>query len=146
MNPYFKTRRVQSEIPTASMADIAFLLIIFFMVTTVFTATRGIDYGLPQREQTNEIQPKESIYIHIRNTGEMTVDFRPVANLTELASYIKAKMQETGGKKPVIIRTDPDVPYGRTIAVLDVLKVLDVRNISIPTETEVEQWKDYFRD
>jgi biopolymer transport protein ExbD len=33
----------RSEIPTSSMADIAFLLIIFFMVTTVFSATKGLE-------------------------------------------------------------------------------------------------------
>ena len=38
----FKRGSVDDEIPTASMADIAFLLIIYFMVTTTFAATRGI--------------------------------------------------------------------------------------------------------
>ena len=36
-----------SEIPTSSMADIAFLLIIFFMVTAVFSATKGLAFRLP---------------------------------------------------------------------------------------------------
>ncbi len=44
----FKRGQVDDEIPTASMADIAFLLIIYFMVTTTFAATRGIDFSLPQ--------------------------------------------------------------------------------------------------
>ena len=40
-----------SDIPTASMADIAFLLIIFFMVTSVFSATKGLDFTLPKEEK-----------------------------------------------------------------------------------------------
>lgn len=37
------TRVVSSEIPTASMADIAFLLVIYFMLTITFAATQGLD-------------------------------------------------------------------------------------------------------
>lgn len=146
MNRLTLKERVSSEIPTASMADIAFLLITFFMVTTVFTATSGIDYGMPKREATTNIQPRESVYIHIRAGGETQVDFRTVIDMDELAGYIKGKLSATQGRKPVIIRCDPNVPYGRMIEILDLLKQLDVKNISIPTETELELWKDYFRD
>lgn len=138
--------RGDAEIPTASMADIAFLLITFFMVTTVFTAIHGIEYGLPKKTITSKIQPKESVYIHLLNSGDIQVDFQTVPNLTGLASYVKAKMAETSGLKPVIIRTDLAVPYGRMVEVLDLLKQLDVKKISIPTHSELEAWKDYFTD
>ena len=42
----FTKKTVNDEIPTASMADITFLLIIFFMVTNTFAATRGLDFAL----------------------------------------------------------------------------------------------------
>lgn len=126
------------------MADIAFMLIIFFMLTTVFTATKGIEYGLPKDEPKTNIQPRESVYVYIQSSGGISVDRRPARDMEELAGYIKGKMDETEGNKPVIIRTDPDVPYGRTIEVLDLLKMLKVKNISIPTQSELELWKDYF--
>ena len=44
---FARQRRVSGEIPTASMADIAFLLIIFFMVSTVFVVYRGFPVDLP---------------------------------------------------------------------------------------------------
>ena len=40
-----RKEREQPEIPTASMADIAFLLIIYFMLTTVFSVTKGLDFS-----------------------------------------------------------------------------------------------------
>ena len=43
--------KVSDEIPTASMADIAFLLIIYFMITTTFAATQGLDFQLPQEQE-----------------------------------------------------------------------------------------------
>jgi len=138
--------KLSSEIPTSSMADIAFLLITFFMVTTVFTAIHGIDYGLPKKETSSNIKPQESVYIHLKASGEITLDFVPVSSMEQLAAYIKGKMEQTQGRKPVILRTDPEVPYGVTVEVLDVLKQLNIQNISIPTQTDIELWKDYFRD
>jgi biopolymer transport protein ExbD len=138
--------RMAADIPTASMADIAFLLITFFMLTTVFTAIHGIEYGIPKREPSSNIKPKESVYIHILFNGQIQVDFVPIGSMENLARYIKTKMAQTEGRKPVIIRTDPDAPYGRTVEVLDLLKQLEVKNISIPTESEIAAWKTYFRD
>ena len=55
---FIQGSRVTEEIPSCSMADIAFLLIIFFMVTTVFAAQKGIDFNLPKEEK--EDVPKET--------------------------------------------------------------------------------------
>ena len=42
------------------MADIAFLLIVYFMVTTTFTATRGLDFALPEEDDTPPVIEKEA--------------------------------------------------------------------------------------
>ena len=49
-------KKSEPEIPTASMADIAFLLIVFFMITSVFSVTRGIEFQLPKND-TNAVRP-----------------------------------------------------------------------------------------
>ena len=41
--------RPQAEVPTSSMADIAFLLIVFFMLTAVFATTEGLQFEYPGR-------------------------------------------------------------------------------------------------
>ena len=51
----------EPEIPTASMADIAFLLIIFFMLTTVFSVTKGLDFSMPKEEETEPDQDAADI-------------------------------------------------------------------------------------
>ncbi len=45
-----RRRLAGPEIPTSSMADIAFLLIIFFMVTAVFSATKGLELTLSEED------------------------------------------------------------------------------------------------
>ena len=44
----FSRHMISDEIPTASMADVTFLLIITFMLTSTFAASRGLDFALPQ--------------------------------------------------------------------------------------------------
>ena len=145
MKSFLRKYREEAEIPTASMADIAFLLIVFFMLTTVFTANKGIEYGIPKKEKTSAIKPEESVYIHIKSDGYY-VDFKKFNSLDEISGYIQRKMEETKFRKPVVIRTDDDVDFQKTVTILDLLKQIGVKNISIPTEEEIEQWKEYFQD
>ena len=43
-----KKKTIGSEIFTGSMADVSFLLIIYFMITSAFSANRGLDFALPE--------------------------------------------------------------------------------------------------
>jgi biopolymer transport protein ExbD len=133
--------RIPAEIPTASMADIAFLLIIFFMLTSVFSSNFGLEYGLPKNEPLTEVQPQEAIHIHIAGPGQYVVDKRP-ATLPQIAGYLDLKLKQNP-KKPVIVQTDPDVPYFATIEVLDLCKQLRVESVSIPTSSEVAVWAGF---
>ncbi|MGH9341581.1 MAG: ExbD/TolR family protein [Acidobacteriota bacterium] len=134
--------RTTPEVPTASMADIAFLLIIFFMLTAVFTSTKGLEFAFPKEDPTQtNVQPEESIHIKIVGEGQFVVDRTPMS-LQETGGYIQAKMQENPDK-PVIIQTEGDVPYYVMVDVFDLLKALEVKSISIPTQSEVERWKAF---
>jgi biopolymer transport protein ExbD len=88
----FKRSTVSDEIPTASMADIAFLLIIYFMVTTTFAATRGLDFSLPQEEDTPLVDKEESVLIEIQPGGVLMVDNRAM-QLSEVLDYLKPKLE-----------------------------------------------------
>ncbi len=129
-------------IPTSSMADIAFLLIIFFMLTAVFVTTRGLQFGLPEDDPNQlDVQPEDATHIKIIGQGQYLVDKTPMT-LEQMGGYIKVKMEQNP-EKPVIIQTQPNVPYFVMIEVFDLLKYLQVANISIPTGTEIERWKAF---
>lgn len=137
-------QEVSSEIPTSSMADITFLLIIYFMVTTTFAATRGLDFALPKEEKNPPlIEKEESVLIEIKPGGQLLVDGKPM-QLSGILDYLKPIL-ERNQIKPVIIRPDPDAAYGDMVKVYDVLrrgkeKGVEVKNISIPTQREIEQF------
>ena len=131
-----------AAIPTSSMADIAFLLIIFFMLTAVFVTTRGLQFNLPEDDPNQlDVQPEEATHIKIIGQGQYLVDKTPMT-LEQMGGYIKVKMEQSP-EKPVIIQTQPNVPYFVMIEVFDLLKYLQVANISIPTGTEIERWKAF---
>jgi biopolymer transport protein ExbD len=135
--------KVSDEIPTSSMADIAFLLIIYFMVTTTFTATRGLDFAPPKDDDNPPVIEKEdSVLIEIRSDGSLVVDQRPLP-IAELIEYLKPKL-ERNPAKPVIIRPDPSAPYGSMVDVMDELRqgkdkgLKEEVRISLPTQREID--------
>ena len=137
-----RASRVSPEIPTASMADIAFLLIVFFMLTAVFATTEGLQFQFPEDDPTQlDVQPEEAIHIKINGDGNYVVDRTPMTE-AEMGGYVQMKMEQTP-QKPVIIQTNGEAPYFVMIDILDLLKYLEVQNISIPTQTEVERWKAF---
>ena len=137
-----RKNKVSEEIPTASMADVAFLLIIFFMITSSFAATRGLDFALPEQEDNPPlVEKEESVLIEIQPSGQLLVDQQPMA-VGDILEYLKPKL-ERNPMKPVIIRPDPNAPYGYIVDVFDELRSgaaegVEVKNISVPTQREIE--------
>lgn len=128
--------QVPAEIPTASMADVAFLLIIFFLVASFYSVTRGIQFSLPKHDQAAlTSEPEAAVLIEIAADGALRVDRRPM-RLEELQSYIEPKL-ERNPTKSVILQTSLDAPYFRMTDVFDELKLAGVSNLVIPTSTDL---------
>lgn len=134
-----KIRRteVPSEIPTSSMADVAFLLIIFFLVASFYSVTRGIQFSLPRHdEQALTAEPEAAVLIEIASTGALTVDGRAM-RLGQLQGYLTPKLQRNPAKS-VILQTSLDAPYRAMTDVFDELRQSGVQNLVIPTSTELQ--------
>lgn len=127
---------VPSEIPTSSMADVAFLLIIFFLVASFYSVTRGIQFSLPKHEpEALTVEPEASVLIEVAPGGSLTVDRQPMA-LTALQPYLKDRLARNPGK-PVILNTSPEADYSHMTDVFDELRQVGVRNVVIPTQSEL---------
>lgn len=129
---------VSAEIPTASMADIAFLLIIFFMITAVYAVTKGPVFNMPEKEE-GQTEAKEATHIYIDAKGYLVVDNKPM-NIEEIPNYLQPKL-ERNPNKPVIIDPHPDTNYEHMVEVFDLMKQMKVKNISIPTQAEKALWQ-----
>ena len=132
-----KRREIPVEIPTASMADVAFLLIIFFLVASFYSVTRGIQFSLPKHDEAAlTAEPEAAVLIEVASNSSLTVDNRPMA-LTDLKSYIGPKLQRNPTKS-VILQTALDAPYQAMTDVFDELRQVGVQNLVIPTSTELQ--------
>lgn len=142
----FTRRGLSDEIPTGSMADITFLLIIFFMVTSTFAATRGLDFALPKDDKNPPVVEKEdSVLISIRPGGSLEVDGRPM-QLSGIQEYLKRHL-EPNPVKPVIIRPEPNAAYGDMVSVYDTLRQFRLVDRKLVQRDEVphlseEQWEE----
>lgn len=141
-----KTRVVASEIPTSSMADIAFLLVIYFMLTITFAATQGLDLSLPREtEEPVVIDPVESVLVEVLGRGHLVVDGREMG-LWGLLPYLAPKLRRNPAK-PVIVRPASNAPYGAAVDVLDELRQGKARlglaeeiRIALPTKREAARY------
>ncbi len=127
--------KVELGIPTASMADIAFLLLIFFMVSTTFAKYRGLQVVLPEAEKVQRIETRRNIvHIWISADGRISVDDM-LMDADKLAVVMSEKMR----KNPRIIvslRVDERTPYGKVSEVIQALRRADALRVNFATRKE----------
>ena len=123
-----------TEIPTASTADIAFLLILFFMVTTVFRATTlHLKITLPQAKSTERILMRRNVtYIWVDVNNKVYIDDNVVRE-DMVASRIAPKVWENPDLI-TILNVDESVNYGTVDVILDQLKEAKAFRITFATE------------
>jgi biopolymer transport protein ExbD len=132
-------RTMPVEIPTASMADVAFLLIIFFLVTSLYSVTRGIQFSLPKRDEAAlTAEPEAATLIEVGADGSLTVDDRPM-RLEELQGYVAPRLARNP-ERSVILQTSLEAPYEAMTDVFDELRQVGVRNLVIPTSAELDMY------
>ncbi len=133
--------RTRTTIPTASMADIAFLLIIFFMLTTSFSPVKT-PVELPDSVIRTEVEQNAAI-VAISADGEMVFSDGEsqgfsVASAEELGPYIES-IVELLPSKQFIIKADREVHYIMVDRVLEQLRNHGARHIGLLTEQRLSK-------
>lgn len=138
-----KRKRKVGDIPTSSMADIAFLLLIFFLVTTTISADKGILFNLPQKMEDIE-QVKVKGVINIIINDENRILFGKKGQEQEVTPRdIKNKLNEISREKGIVgedtvtivsLKATENADYAIYIDVLDQIKSAKVRRISLAQE------------
>jgi biopolymer transport protein ExbD len=126
-----KRKAKPSEIPTSSLADIAFLLLVFFLVTTTIDVDKGIGLVLPPKgeELKKEISKKNIANLLINAEGKVMID-EQIYEIPMIRDIIKKKITDNP-KIIVSVKTDENTKYQYYIQVLDQLKLADAKKISI---------------
>lgn len=120
-----KQSKVSDQIPTSSMADIAFLLLIFFLVTTVFDEEIGLQVVLPERgpESEQEVSPKNLLFFLVQPDGSVVIRRgESPAEQRVTARQVEGIMRQALAGNPNVIgvvQTSPQARYEHMISVLD---------------------------
>lgn len=128
MSKFQKDVAVENKVPTGSMADIAFLLLIFFMVTTIFRIEEGLEVTLPKATQGERLLREHLSHIWIDRTGRISID-DALIQVPQIEPIMFKKAQED---KQLIVafNTDKDVPYVVMNDVMEQLKLALATNVA----------------
>ena len=126
-----RMKQSKPQIPTCSMSDIAFLLIVFFMVTTVFNKDQGLELTLPNATRPEMLQ-EGSFHVTIAADNKIRFEGNEI-DINELQTLVK---QEYGKNNNVyaIVKADKGVAFRMVKQVLDVIQRGYVNNVAFAVD------------
>ena len=133
---FTKKNKVQSGIPTASLPDIVFMLLIFFMVSTVFKEFRGIPVRLPEANKLEKLPGKRDVaYIYANNKGQVMIDDRFV-EMSEISNLMYAKRADPlHPLKVVSLKIDQKAKMSIVNDIHEELRKADALNVNYSAKT-----------
>jgi biopolymer transport protein ExbD len=130
-----KRREKSTEIPTASLSDIVFLLLVFFLVTTSIDTEKGLDLVLPPPGDTEINIPKRNLTnILVNAEGQVLMD-NEIVEIAEISRIVKDKIINNP-LMVISLKTDKETQYRDYIRVLDQLKKAEAKKISLAEPEE----------
>ncbi|MEM1271234.1 MAG: biopolymer transporter ExbD [Bacteroidota bacterium] len=130
-----KRQREGAEIPTSSMADIAFLLLIFFLVTTTIDVDTGVLMQLPppldEEQEPPPIKERNILAVLVNEQGQVLIENEP-SSVARVRAEVKRHVLNDGAdpryseeplKAIVSIKTARQTPYDVYIDVLDEARI-----------------------
>ncbi|MCK4271562.1 biopolymer transporter ExbD [bacterium] len=134
-------RRTQSKLEDTKLditplVDCVFLLLIFFMVTTVFSTTPGLRVDLPKAAES-DMPPEKDLNIVISKDGELELNGVPLVMEDLERALLEAK--EMYRSKVLIIKADKKTYHEVVVDVMDAAKGVGIDELAIATEPEEEE-------
>ncbi len=130
-----KKSKVSDEVPTSSMADIAFLLLIFFLVTTVFPKDSGLAVVLPEQAEEVTVSQRNILHLSILPNGLVDVKRGESTQIQQVRpNDVEAIWRQGVTENPNLIaavKTHPNAPYKYMVDVLDALQSAGAERISL---------------
>ncbi|MFQ5823720.1 MAG: ExbD/TolR family protein [bacterium] len=124
-------QKAQSGIPLASLPDIVFLLLIFFMVSSVFKEFSGLPIRLPDARKIEKLQGKRDVaYLWVSRDGQISIDDKFV-NLRDVSKIMYQKrIDPMHPLKVVSMKIDKETKMGVVTDIHEELRDADALNIN----------------
>ncbi len=119
-----------SEINISPLIDVVFILLIFFIVTTVFIDETGVEVNKPRAASAEDLE-KHSILIAVTANGQVYQGGRSVG--VDGVRSVVAAMLEEDDTMPVIIQGDAAANHGTIVKVIDAAKLAGAKTVNLAT-------------
>jgi biopolymer transport protein ExbD len=126
---------VYDEINITPMLDLAYVLLVIFIIMTTATV-QGIKVNLPKASAQPSLAENKTKAITISGDGTIYLDTFPVT-MTELENMLR-QYKAANPSLPVIIKADASIPYQRVVDVLDLLGRLEITQLGLVTQKIVK--------
>jgi len=123
---------LMADINVTSLVDIAFTLLIIFMITAPIMQG-GVDVQLP-RAEARPLQPKEGLIVSVDRQGRVFVDNDPLT-IDEFRAAFPAIVRRRS-PSGVYLRADSRASYGQVVRVLAIMRASGVGDVGLVTESE----------
>ena len=123
-----------ADINMSPMVDMIFLLLIFFMVTAVFTKDAGLGINRPQA-QTAQPLPQEAMILTVSENGEISHANQPYL-LKQIPNLVKEQLPDKNGSITII--ADKNAPTGLTVQLIDQCRQGGISDISIAATSDTQ--------
>ena len=134
MAKFKKKATTEATVPTSSMADIAFLLLVFFMVTTVLKLEEGLPISLPKAEAAQDIPRENVVHIWVDRTGKISVNDM-IVTVPSVEGIVAQRIRANPGII-VAFYTDESAPYGVMSDIMEQLKRASAVRVSFASKKE----------
>ncbi len=131
-----REERGRISIPTASLGDIAFLLIIFFMVTSIFSREKGLKIVLPPKGEQVKLKPENILTVLVNPFGEVSIAGEKMT-LPQLRERVRTALDKNP-ELVVALKVSRKAPYKTMIDAFDELKAAKAERISLAPVKEEE--------
>jgi len=127
-----KRKRKVDEVNSSSMADIAFLLLVFFLVTTTISMDKGISIILPAEGSNKDVNTEDIINVVLAADGSIVFDEK-LKKIHEIKSLVENEIRKN--KNMIFsIKTSPRADYQDYVLLLDEFKKARAKKISIAND------------
>ena len=129
--------KLKSEIPTASMPDIIFMLLIFFMVTTVLREYSGLPISLPKAKRIEKLKSKRhTSHIWVSKDGLISIQDRLYAS--DGIRHVMYEKRVADPQLVVSLKADERAKMGLISAIHIELRKADALKLNYSTKTAVD--------
>ena len=133
---FSRKTKISSEIPTSSMPDIIFMLLIFFIVTTVLREYSGLPVNIPKAEKIEKLKGKRhTAHIWVSKEGLISINDRLFA--VEDVAKIMYDKRVSDPQVIVSLKADEDAKMGLISSIHEELREADALKLNYSTKTLV---------